>query len=249
MALNDLAFGAAERIGALVEALQADDCFTGQSYVAALPHAGPDAAGDVLDAGEIIVGHVMLTRCWLDTEDRLLLRPSARIPSAAFQWQRFAAHEPWMRGRVVYPDAFWKFDAVGLRGWRGAAAGIEVTTVTLGARDVAGLANFYADLLGRERPSEQRLQEDSTWVAIGDVDGGIALAIQHEPEQVRVSWPAHTTDQHMQVHLEIRVDHLDSAVAHALACGATLADSQPQNDVCVCLDPEGHPFCLWVTGA
>ncbi|HHU10670.1 MAG TPA: VOC family protein, partial [Intrasporangiaceae bacterium] len=69
--------------------------------------------------------------------------------------------------------------------------------------------------------------------------------VQLEPDQERVSWPAADGDQHMQVHLEIRVDDLDVAVAHALACGAALAEHQPQEDVRVMLDPEGHPFCLW----
>ncbi|MGL5859662.1 MAG: GNAT family N-acetyltransferase [Phycicoccus sp.] len=45
-----------------------------------------------------------------------LLRPSRRIPRAAFQVALLPAHEPWMTGRVVYPDRFWAFDAVGLRG-------------------------------------------------------------------------------------------------------------------------------------
>jgi hypothetical protein len=31
-----------------------------------------------------------------------------------------------------------------------------------------------------------------------------------------------------------------------VACGATLAEFQPQAHVRVYLDPEGHPFCLWV---
>lgn len=52
-------------------------------------------------------------------------------------------------------------------------------------------------------------------------------------------------DQQMMIHLEIRVDHLEAAVAHAVRCGATLAEDQPQDEVRVCLDPAGHPFCLW----
>ena len=35
-------------------------------------------------------------------------------------------------------------------------------------------------------------------------------------------------------------------VAHAVAQGATLAGFQPQEDVRVCLDPAGHPFCLYL---
>ena len=49
----------------------------------------------------------------------------------------------------------------------------------------------------------------------------------------------------MMVHLDIATDDLDAAVAHALECGATLADHQPQDGVRVMLDPDGHPLCLF----
>lgn len=42
-------------------------------------------------------------------------RPSVRIPEPAFQVATLPALEPWMRGRVVYPQAMWETDAVGLR--------------------------------------------------------------------------------------------------------------------------------------
>lgn len=42
--------------------------------------------------------------------------PSERIPAAACQVMRLGAYEPWMRGRLVYPDTFWSYDSVGLRG-------------------------------------------------------------------------------------------------------------------------------------
>lgn len=301
MAVNDVAFGEEERVGQLVQALQQDQAFSGQSYVALASTDGQP---------ERIIGHTMLTRCWVDAEDEVLtipvlsplavhpdhagqgvgkalvayalnqaesagafgvvlegdpayygrlgfepaeawglLRPSPRIPRPAFQWVRFAAHRPWMRGRVVYPDVFWALDAVGLRGRRGTPKTLEITTVTLGATDVARLAKFYAQLLGRPEPTQAlELVAAGTedWAPIEDPDGGLTLAIQHEPDQERVTWPAAEGDQHLQLHLEIRADDLGAAVAHALACGATLADHQPQEDVRVMLDPEGHPFCLWV---
>jgi hypothetical protein len=49
----------------------------------------------------------------------------------------------------------------------------------------------------------------------------------------------------MMAHLDIAVDDVDAAVAKALALGARLADFQPQDDVRVCFDPVGHPFCLF----
>lgn len=50
----------------------------------------------------------------------------------------------------------------------------------------------------------------------------------------------------MTAHLDIKVDDLDAASAHAVAGGATGADFQPQDDVRVHLDPAGHPFCLFI---
>ncbi|MFI5099691.1 MAG: GNAT family N-acetyltransferase [Actinomycetes bacterium] len=45
-----------------------------------------------------------------------LTRPSVRIPEPAFQVVRLPGYESWMTGAVVYPDTFWEFDRVGLRG-------------------------------------------------------------------------------------------------------------------------------------
>lgn len=42
-------------------------------------------------------------------------RPSLRIPGPAFQVFLLPAHEAWMTGTLVYPEAFWRLDAVGLR--------------------------------------------------------------------------------------------------------------------------------------
>jgi hypothetical protein len=46
------------------------------------------------------------------------------------------------------------------------------------------------------------------------------------------------------MHLDFQVGDLDSAVAEAVALGATVASDQPQPNVRVLLDPAGHPFCL-----
>ncbi len=46
------------------------------------------------------------------------------------------------------------------------------------------------------------------------------------------------------LHLDIQVDDLEAAGAHAVEASAVLAGYQPQDDVRVYLDPAGHPFCL-----
>ena len=50
----------------------------------------------------------------------------------------------------------------------------------------------------------------------------------------------------MMAHLEVRVADLDAGCPHAQACGARLAAVQPQAGVRVHLDPDGHPFCLYL---
>jgi putative acetyltransferase len=42
-------------------------------------------------------------------------KPSLRIPDARFQVLRLPAYEPWMTGTLVYAEAFWRHDCVGLR--------------------------------------------------------------------------------------------------------------------------------------
>ena len=42
-------------------------------------------------------------------------RPSARIPDPGFQVALLSSYQPWMAGRLVYPEAFWTTDTVGLR--------------------------------------------------------------------------------------------------------------------------------------
>jgi catechol 2,3-dioxygenase-like lactoylglutathione lyase family enzyme len=116
-----------------------------------------------------------------------------------------------------------------------------LTTVNIGAPDPNALARFYEALLGWKISIEE-----PGWVIMRDPDGGVGLSFQHEELYARPTWPATRDDQQMMIHLEIRVDDLAGAVAHAVACGATVADFQPQEDVRVCLDPAGHPFCLFL---
>ena len=42
-------------------------------------------------------------------------RPSIRIPDPGFQVALLPSYQPWMVGRLIYPEAFWTTDTVGLR--------------------------------------------------------------------------------------------------------------------------------------
>jgi putative acetyltransferase len=47
--------------------------------------------------------------------DRGFRRPSLRIPEPAFMVRPLPGYEPWMTGTLVYAEAFWRLDCVGLR--------------------------------------------------------------------------------------------------------------------------------------
>jgi catechol 2,3-dioxygenase-like lactoylglutathione lyase family enzyme len=118
---------------------------------------------------------------------------------------------------------------------------LKLRLVTLGTPDVGGLLRFYERLLGWEVETDEE-----HWAVLRDPTGGVGLAFQTEVDHVPPTWPSRPADQQQQVHLEIEVDDLESASEHAVACGATVATFQPQEDVRVHLDPAGHPFCLYL---
>lgn len=118
---------------------------------------------------------------------------------------------------------------------------LTLTGTNIDAPDPHRLAAFYSELLGWEIA---RAEDDDVWLR--PPDGGRGLSFQRETGYRRPTWPAGAGDQQMMMHLEVMVDDLDAAVAHAVAAGATVADHQPQDTVRVCLDPAGHPFCLWL---
>ena len=117
----------------------------------------------------------------------------------------------------------------------------RLTAVTLNSPNPPELAKFYAKLLGWEITVDK---ED--WVELPNPNGGIGLSFHIEDVWQPPVWPSQPGEQIMQVHLEIQVDNLEDGAAHAQACGATLAKYQPQDDVRVHLDPDGHPFCVYI---
>jgi catechol 2,3-dioxygenase-like lactoylglutathione lyase family enzyme len=123
-------------------------------------------------------------------------------------------------------------------------AGTPFTLVStvLGTPDPHALALFYQRLLGWPIGSDE-----PDWVTLRPASGGPGLSFQLETEHVPPIWPAGASDQQMQAHLDLLVDSLPVAVERAIAAGARLAEFQPQDDVRVLLDPDGHPFCLFAS--
>lgn len=117
---------------------------------------------------------------------------------------------------------------------------LTLTSITVTAPDPQALADFYARLLGAEV-----ITSDAGWAQIRTGDG-LTVGFEYERHWQTPVWPAEPGRTHATQHLDIHVDDLDLAVAHAVEQGARLADFQPQEDVRVLFDPAGHPFCLFL---
>ena len=129
---------------------------------------------------------------------------------------------------------------------------MAVTSVTIGTPGPRRLAAFYQRLLGwtvaAEEPPGPGEPADGGWAQLRPPAGQVGPRLNFEYEAVydRPAWPSTAGQQQIMEHLDIEVDDLDEAVAWATAAGATLAEYQPQQDVRVLLDPDGHPFCVFL---
>jgi catechol 2,3-dioxygenase-like lactoylglutathione lyase family enzyme len=129
---------------------------------------------------------------------------------------------------------------------------LRVTSVTISTAQPHDLAHFYAHLLGwavtTDDPPGPGDPAGSGWAQIQPPEGEPwpTLSFEYEQHFRRPSWPSRPAEQNASQHLDILVADLGAAVEWAVAQGATLADFQPQTDVRVMIDPEGHPFCLFL---
>jgi catechol 2,3-dioxygenase-like lactoylglutathione lyase family enzyme len=117
-------------------------------------------------------------------------------------------------------------------------APMALSGVVLSSPEPSRLAAFYCRLLNVETEVDK-----GHWVTVM-TRSGVRLSFHHDENYRRPVWPTVDGAQQMMVHLDFDVADVDTACEHARRCGATLADVQPQPDVRVLLDPDGHPFCL-----
>lgn len=128
---------------------------------------------------------------------------------------------------------------------------LRLTSITIHSAAPRELAAFYSRLLRWPVFAEDPPDAGTTgWVQLRPPAGepGVRVNFDADPEYVAPVWPSTPGTQQSMEHLDIEVDDLEASLAHAIAVGAVLADHQPQDDVRVCLDPAGHPFCLFTAG-
>lgn len=121
----------------------------------------------------------------------------------------------------------------------------RVRQVVLDCADPRALAGFYRALLGwAYHPGHERTDpEGDEWLVLEDADG-TRLAFQRS-DRHPTPWR-----EDARVHLDLTVDDLGAAHAHALRCGARALtgtpeeEGHPQDPFRVYADPFGHLFCL-----
>jgi predicted enzyme related to lactoylglutathione lyase len=123
---------------------------------------------------------------------------------------------------------------------KGVTMKMNLAGVVLDSPDPRKLADFYVRLLGWTI-----VDYEPDWAKLEPPGGGTGLSFQAEPLHVSPVWPTAKAHPQMQIHLDIGVDDLESAVKHAIETGAVLAGHQPLKSVRILLDPAGHPFCLF----
>lgn len=119
---------------------------------------------------------------------------------------------------------------------------VRLEGVTLDCVDPRALAQFYRQLLGATETRE----ESDPWVTIAEPVNGISISFQRSDHYRPPVWPPEADEPLPMAHLELAVRDLDQACAHAESLGARPMSFQPQENVRVYADPEGHPFCLFV---
>ena len=132
-------------------------------------------------------------------------------------------------------------------------ATLTATSVTIGSPRPRELARFYAELLGWPLTGEEGPEPDEPdeagWAQLKPPPGenGMTINVELERHFQRPVLPAGAGRPLASQHLDIRVTgDLDEAVSWAVDHGAVLGAVQPQEDVRVLFDPDGHPFCLFV---
>ncbi len=130
--------------------------------------------------------------------------------------------------------------------------------VVLDSTDARRAAEFWRQLLGlvyrpgqEPPPSGEDDPDGRDWLNLRLLDGTPLLAFQQVEALPPATWPATSVPQQLHLDTTVRnVAELDAVHERVLALGGTLrldrADDQ-EEPLRVYADPDGHPFCVFVT--
>jgi len=134
----------------------------------------------------------------------------------------------------------------------------RLRSVVIDTRDARRAAEFYRELLGytytagdEPPPAGQPDPNGQDWLVLFDPETGARLAFQQVESLPASSWP--DTGVPQQIHLDFSVattDELTTQHQRALELGARVLHDRFDNPVeplYVFADPDGHPFCIFVS--
>ncbi|MEU9591583.1 VOC family protein [Streptomyces sp. NPDC048193] len=138
---------------------------------------------------------------------------------------------------------------------------LRLVQTVLDSTDARRLAEFYRSLLGlryaegdEPPPAGQPDERGRDWLVLRAPDGDHQLAFQQVPRLRRPDWPDGPVPQ--QLHLDMSVgspQELRDQHERVIALGGSLLSDRDRPDpddeerFRVYRDPEGHPFCIFVT--
>jgi len=113
----------------------------------------------------------------------------------------------------------------------------SLDVVVFDCAEPEALAGFWSEVLGM-----RVVVDDDDWVELVGPGGSRPIvAFQRVDDYRAPEWPGQLVPQ--QMHLDVKVDDLDTGEAAVLALGARATGSGGET-YRVYLDPAGHPFCL-----
>src|SRR5688572_25072738 len=80
---------------------------------------------------------------------------------------------------------------------------LTLSATTIGAPDARSLSEFYRCLLGWDV-----VEDGPDWVTLRPPGGGSGLSFQTEAGCAAPAWPAAEGQQHMMMHLDLRVEDI-----------------------------------------
>lgn len=139
-----------------------------------------------------------------------------------------------------------------------APAAVRFAQVVFDTTDARRAAEFWRQLLGLVyRPGDETPgpgvddPKGRDWLNLRTPDGTPLLAFQQVGELAQPTWPDDRVPQQLHLDLVVRdVAELDAAQEAVLALGGALRldrSDDPDEPLRVFVDPDGHPFCVFVT--
>lgn len=134
----------------------------------------------------------------------------------------------------------------------------RLAQVVLDTTDARRAAEFWRQLLGlvyrpgdEQPPPDQADDAGRDWLNLRLSDGTPLLAFQQVDDLPPSTWPEPDVPQQLHLDLTVRdVAELDAVHARVIALGGRVRfdrSDDAEEPLWVFTDPDGHPFCVFVT--